>query len=309
MAYSAAALIAGYARFRPDVTVAGVIFNFVNSEGHYKLLREACVDVGVAPLGFVPRANEIQLPSRHLGLKITPDHDYESVIARAAAHVAKTVDVDRLLAATRRPAPVAPPTRMRDPAEAPLRIAVARDDAFNFTYFENLQALERRGPVTFFSPVRDHRLPEADLLYLAGGYPELFLDALTGNQEMLAAIREHAQAGRRILAECGGLMYLGRDIVDAQGRSHPMAGLLPVSTSMQQAGFSLGYRTVELDGRTWRGHEFHFSRLIELEPLASVACVRDAKEREVETKIYRWKGVLASYVHFYWGGHASLPGD
>jgi cobyrinic acid a,c-diamide synthase len=308
MAYSAAALISGYARFRPEVRVVGVIFNFVNSLGHFELLKQACADVGVEAVGYVPRSDALRLPSRHLGLAISPENDYESVIARAAEHVRKTVNVERLLEVTRSVG-VAPAVESRPEGSAAhrLRIAVARDDAFNFTYQENLHALQRFGEVEFFSPMRDRALPAADLLYFAGGYPELFVDALAANAAMHAAIRAHAASGRRILAECGGLMYLARELVDAKGRAHPMVGLLPVQTSMQSAALTIGYRTVEIEGRVWRGHEFHFSRSTEFEPLESAGRVADARGRNVPTKIYRHGGVLASYVHFYWAEQDALP--
>lgn len=306
MAYSAAALVAGYARFRSDVRVVGVIFNFVNSERHYEILREACADIGVEALGYVPRSDTVRLPSRHLGLAISPENDYEAVITRAAAHIAKTVAIERLLALTTRPSPerVKPP-QVRD-TSVRRRIAVARDEAFNFTYHENLNALERLGKIVYFSPLHDTAVPEADLVYLAGGYPELFLEPLAANSMLRSSLQAHAAAGRAVFAECGGMMYLGRHIVDAAGRQHAMAGLLPLETSMQQARLTLGYRRVQIAGREWRGHEFHFSTLVELEPLGSAARVSDARDREVATKVYRRSNIVASYVHFYWGEHTDL---
>jgi cobyrinic acid a,c-diamide synthase len=253
----------------------------------------------------VPRTDTVRLPSRHLGLAISPENDYEAVIARAAAHVEKTVAIDRLLAVTTQPAPIAAPSIVAE--HAPLhRIAVARDEAFNFTYYENLEALQRLGEVVYFSPIHDHVVPSADLIYLAGGYPELFLEKLASTTSLISSLRAHANAGGRVLAECGGLMYLGRHIVDVSGRRHAMADLLPLETSMQNARLALGYRTVALPGRILRGHEFHFSTLSELEPLTSVARVTDTRGHEVATKIYRQHNIVTSYIHFYWGEDQGL---
>jgi len=305
MAYSAAPLLAGFRQFRADVKIAGVIFNFVNSDRHYHMLRDAATDAGVEALGYVPRNEAMHLPERHLGLAVSPEHDYETIIARAAAHVAQTVDIERLLALTAKTVPVPPPSVPRATGRRQ-RIAVARDEAFNFTYHENLRALAELGDVVEFSPLRDTVPPAADLIYLAGGYPELFLEPLAANESMRRALLAHAAGGGRIFAECGGLMYLGQHIIDAAGKRHPMAGVLPVETSMQTRRLTLGYRRVEWEGRTFRGHEFHHSTLTETAPLASVATVTDARGRSVPAKIYRQGGVFASYVHFYWGEECAL---
>jgi len=301
MAYSAAPLLQGFSQFHRGVRVAGAIFNFVNSPGHFRYLSQACADVGVEALGYVPENDGLRLPSRHLGLAISPENDYEAVIRRISAHIGQTVDIRRLLEITSvQPVAEPPPAR---PASTPghLRIAIARDEAFNFFYHENLQAFSRWGDVTAFSPLRDASVPEADLVYLAGGYPELHLDQLSANAPMRDSIRAYCERGGRVLAECGGLMYLGRQIVDAQGRGHPMAGFLGIETSMREARLSLGYREVADGARMYRGHEFHHSVLREIQPLASASRVTDARGREVGTKIYHKLNVWASYVHFYWG--------
>ena len=305
MAYSAAPLLAGFRQFRPDVKIAGVIFNFVNSDRHYQILRAAAADAGVEALGYVPRNEAMGLPERHLGLAVSPEHDYETIIARAAAHVSQTVDIDRLLALTVGPAHTPPPSAPRATGRRQ-RIAVARDEVFNFTYHENLRALADLGEVVEFSPLRDAAPPAADLIYLAGGYPELFLEQLAANESMRHALQAYASGGGRIFAECGGLMYLGQHIIDAAGKRHPMAGVLPVETSMQTRRLTLGYRCVDWAGRTFRGHEFHYSTLTESAPLTSFATVTDARRRAVPTKVYRQGGVFASYVHFYWGEECAL---
>lgn len=160
-----------------------------------------------------------------------------------------------------------------------IAIAVARDAAFNFTYRANIDALRRLCEVFFFSPLQDADLPQCDLLYLPGGYPELFAEQLAGNMAMREQIRAYAEAGGRVLAECGGFMYLCRDI-DGQ----PMCGILPYSATMQGARLHLGYRETVLNGIMLRGHEFHYSTTIP----------------EAPTPFIHYKNIRAGYPHWYW---------
>jgi cobyrinic acid a,c-diamide synthase len=178
---------------------------------------------------------------------------------------------------------------------------VARDEAFAFTYQQNLNVLAHFGPITFFSPLHDVALPETDFLYLPGGYPELYAQALSENETMRTSIRDHCQSGGLSYAECGGLMYLSQSIETNDGTVWPMADVLDVVTSMQQAKLTLGYRTINWDGLQIRGHEFHYSVGHEMSPQVSVASMTNAKDIPVETKLYRSQNTFASYVHLYWG--------
>lgn len=155
-----------------------------------------------------------------------------------------------------------------------MRILIARDEAFNFTYRANIDALRQLGEVAFFSPLHDEALPPCDLLYLPGGYPELYLDDLSLASGLRQQIYDYAQAGGRILAECGGFMYLCRDI---DGRA--MCGIFPFSATMENARLHLGYR----QQGDMRGHEFHYSHLRQEHPM-----------------INRYKNVIAGYTHWYW---------
>ena len=264
MAYSVAPFLQGFSQFHRRVHVAGAIFNFVNSAGHFHYLSQACADVGVEALGYIPANGGLRLPSRHLSLAISPENDYEAIVRRIAAHLGQTVDVLRLLEIASVPPVTAAPAAQPVSAPPRLKIAVARDEAFNLFCHETLQAFSRWGEIICFSPLRDASLPEADLVYLAGGYPELYLEQLTANTAMREALRAYCERGGRVLAECGGLMYLGRQIIDAQGRSHPMVGFLGIETSMREARLSLGYREVADGPHRYRGREFHFSILREL---------------------------------------------
>jgi cobyrinic acid a,c-diamide synthase len=310
MAYSVAPLIHGLNTFDPEVKIAGVVFNFVRTESHYAFLKEACEDVGVKALGYLPPNEDIKIPSRHLGLYI--EDLFDDLIEKAADHLENHIAVDSLLACGREV--IAQKEEEKSAAPRKYRIAVARDEVFTFTYYQNLRVFEELGEMVYFSPLHDSLLPEADLLYLAGGYPELHLKQLSANTAMQQAIANFAANGGRIIAECGGMMYLGQSIIDEEGHTFPMAGIFSFSTSMQNKKLSLGYRRVELEGLSLKGHEFRYSSLVDLHltgfenlsGVGSVAKVFSARNHEVETKIYRHKNVLASYIHFYWAEEEQL---
>jgi len=189
MAYSAAPLLHGFRTFDPALNLVGVIFNQVNTPSHYSYLEAAARDAGVEPLGYVPHSEGIAISERHLGLNTSASYDRETVINAMADHVEKTVDIDRLLALSQCPRSVA--QHLRQKPKGSLRIAVARDEAFNFLYQENLEVLAAHGTIEWFSPLADQRLPEADLVCLAGGYPELYAEKLFSNRAMCNAIAEY----------------------------------------------------------------------------------------------------------------------
>lgn len=174
-------------------------------------------------------------------------------------------------------------------------IAIARDEAFNFTYRANIDKLREMGEVTFFSPLNDAVLPQCDFLYLPGGYPELFADALESNSSMRRSIVEYIENGGRVLAECGGFMYLCRDI---DGKK--MCGIFPFSATMEGARLHLGYRQMG----DIRGHEFHYSSIIEPQKMPNEIivehCLKSAKGTDVSTRQYCYKNVIAGYTHWYW---------
>lgn len=179
-----------------------------------------------------------------------------------------------------------------------MNILIARDEAFNFTYRANIDALRRMGTVTFFSPLHDSELPHCDLLYLPGGYPELFAAQLEANAALRHSVSDYAEADGRIFAECGGFMYLCHDI-DGQC----MCGVLPFHATMQDARLHLGYRQMTVDGETLRGHEFHYSSVID-EPLPATVTrlmlQHSANGSPVATPLYKYKNVVAGYTHWYW---------
>ena len=184
-------------------------------------------------------------------------------------------------------------------------IAIAKDSAFNFTYRANIDALRELGEVTFFSPINDERMPECDLLYLPGGYPELFASELADNVTMRESIKAFAERGGRIFAECGGFMYLCNDIDGI-----PMCGVFPFSATMMDARLHLGYRQLcntklsTLNSQLAKGHEFHYSSVIEPDSLPEGIRKEQfqlsAKGQPVDTALYHYKNVLAGYTHWYW---------
>ena len=308
MAYSAAPMLYGFRMFDPALKLAGVIFNQVNTASHYSYLEAAARDAGVEPLGYVPRSETVAISERHLGLDTSAGYDREGVIAAMAEHIGKTVDVDRLLeiAQVERPCtPVIPPSMVKGNKV----IAVARDEAFNFVYRENIEVLGEYGSVVFFSPLHDEGLPEAAMLYLAGGYPELYAEQLSANSTMREQIAAYSRNGGRIYAECGGMMYLGKTITLKDGSLYPLCGALDLETTMQESRLTLGYRKVLLDGcaAELKGHEFHYSRISHQGELQNIATVKNARGEHVATPLFRKGNTTASYIHLYWGETREAP--
>lgn len=297
MAYSAAPLLHGFVSFRPQLRFAGVIFNFVNSASHYEFLREAALDAGIQPLGYIPLNQEIQIGSRHLGLDISSDAGYSQIIESAADHIEKHLDISAILDLCKtRHQPKSYPTR----PTGNMRIAVAQDEAFNFAYSENISALEELGELVFFSLLRDFSLPVCDMLYLVGGYPELYLEELSANESMRAAVLDYCQAGGRVWAECGGMMYLCGSIIDADGNEFAMAGALNQTASMTDMKLHLGYRKLVMGDHEFRGHEFHYSHIEQSSETPVPLQMLTARNRPVGAAIFAKGNIRASYVHFYW---------
>lgn len=298
-AYSVAPLLYGFKNFYPGIKIAGVIFNFVGSESHYQFLKDACEDVGVTPLGYVPKNEKLNLPSRHLGLQISDSSQYNSTIEEIATHISKTVDIEKLLQLSLTSFQQIKIKKIKEKGH--LKISVAKDKAFNFTYHENLSALEKLGEVTFFSPLEDHELPVTDLLYLAGGYPELHLNELSSNFSMRESINKYCTQGGCVIAECGGMMYLSESIIDSNSKEYPMVGYLEQKTSMEDMKLKLGYRKIQINDNICFGHEFHYSKILNPVKEYSVGEIYSARNKKLDTLLFRKNNTIASYIHFYWG--------
>jgi len=294
-AYSTAALLSGFLHFRSDVRIAGVIYNKVKSPRHEQMLRQVCDDLKINCLGCIPKSQELEQGSRYLGLDFTKTSD----ISVLAEMLGKHVEISALgkLGLSSGESP----TLLRgksDFAPGKVRALVARSqEAFSFIYQETL---DNFGQTRYFDP--ETQVPDLngiDLLYLPGGYPEKHLEALVQNEACRQAIHDYAEQGGRIIAECGGMMYLCRSIVTDAGE-YPMCGVLPYSITARKADrhLSLGYRRFTLDGREYRGHEFHYTQFLGQSP-ESITQVYNAKGEPVPTPVFRYKSVLASYTHLY----------
>lgn len=303
-AYSVAPLLYGFKNFAPEINIAGVIFNFVASESHYNFLREACEDVGIRSFGYLPKNSNIEMPSRHLGLTLDKEYLFDAFADKAASFIENHVDIDGLLLSSRSVINTSGIEEINKKGDKKHKIAAASDEAFNFVYHENIEYLKKIGTVSFFSPLTDNCLPDADFIYFPGGYPELYLKELSDNKELHKSIRNYAQNGGRILAECGGMMYLSSSITDKDGKEFPMVDIFNQKASMENMKLKLGYRKFDYNGISIKGHEFHYSHVNG--DLSSMAQQYNAKDMPVDTKLLRYKNVLAGYTHIYWAEMDSL---
>lgn len=298
-AFSVGAVLHGMKHFRPTSEVVGVVFNRVASESHYRFLREAAEEAGVVPLGYLPKTQLLEVPSRHLGLSLEELSTLDTLPETVADLIEQYVQLDRLLELIQRPRPM-----LREEAPLPavegMKVAVARDQAFNFIYAENLRRLSQLGELVYFSPLANEAVPASDLVYLPGGYPEFYLDQLATADQTRLTLRDHVQRGGKVLAECGGMMYLCRELRDEQGQAYPMAGILELEATMEQMRLRLGYRKLQLGGQEWRGHEFHYSRIAAGEE-STKGQQRSARDEEVPTLLYAKGNVRAGYTHLYFG--------
>jgi cobyrinic acid a,c-diamide synthase len=326
-AYSMAPLLSGFINFRPDIRIAGVIFNRVGSPRHYRMLQEVCEDLNVTCLGYLPKQKELEQESRHLGLDFSRSKETEG-LDMLAGLLEEHVDWELLLSTTGLPLPAAAVKEkpvLSEPGK--LHVSVARnEESFSFLYAEHLDILRRMGTVTFFNPEQDRAIPqETDLLYLPGGYPENRLEELAGARLARESIRSYIEAGGRTLAECGGMIYLSQFVLsdgDTDGGSagncvgnigNEMVGVLPfsITNERKRRKLTLGYRQFDYNGWRLKGHEFHYTQFAVPEtdgkeggacslPL-SIAQVYNAKGGKVTTPVFRYKNLIASYTHLYWG--------
>ena len=311
MARSAAAMVHGYATFDPDVRVAGIVLNRVGSDTHEKMLREALGPLGIPVVGVLRRDANISTPDRHLGLVPAVERREEArrSIDALGGVVSRSIDLDAILrlAATAGSLRVEPWSPGSPEERTPsVRVAVAAGPSFSFLYRENVELLEGAGAeVVTFDPTTDEDLPEAsDALYLGGGFPETYAEALSANEPMRAGIRDFAESGRPVVAECGGLLYLSRKL---DGR--PMCSVLDIEVRMTDR-LTLGYREARAlsdsplteRGATVRGHEFHYSKV---DPSTGGSPAWELAGRGAEGFVVG--GVHASYLHTHWAATPELP--
>ena len=314
IARSVAAIVHGFASFDPQLTVAGVVLNRIGSEGHAALLREAIAPLGIPVLGALGRDDRITAPERHLGLVPAAERPARAraALQTLAGAIARDVDLDAVLRLAR--AAPALPGPAWDPGAEPVselsvRVAIARGPAFSFHYEENLELLRAAGAeLTPFDPLVDPELPDnAQALLLAGGFPEAYGAELEANAPLRAQVAALAAAGRPVLAECGGLLYLMQEL-----DGHRMCGVLPGDGHM--GGLHLGYREATAAtavpwlaaGERVRGHEFHYSEVRPgpgAPPPAWELSLRDGPRAEG----FAAGALQAGYLHVHWAAHPDIP--
>ncbi|NOY65371.1 MAG: cobyrinate a,c-diamide synthase, partial [Nitrospirae bacterium] len=267
------------------------------------------------------------IPERHLGLTTAEESPFDSrFYDTIRGTLSKTIDIDRLLSIATVDRDIETSKRGKKHlstiplSNKKLRVALAYDRAFSFYYPENLNLLKSAGAeIVTFSPLDDKSLPEADLVYLGGGYPELYAEGLSGNRDLLSTLCRLASEGLPIYAECGGLIYISEGIYDTQGRYFPMAGILPFVMRMRQRRAYLGYREVMLEDDVffgkkhtrYRGHEFHYSEIVEEanaeklknRGIKTIYRIFDKENVFVKIEGYRYQNTIGSYVHLHFGSN------
>jgi len=337
-ARSAAAIVKGFETFDPDLSLAGVIFSQTGSMRHYEYLRDAVEQNCKTPcLGFMPKNEKIVMPERHLGL-MTSDELVISpeVLSILVSMVEEHIDMDALLKKLPKKQPMVEPGKnLEDPSLSSIKptmaeevtspvIAVARDKAFCFYYQDNIDGLKKAGArIVTFSPLTDDHLPHGiDGIYLGGGYPEVFAKTLSGKKELMARILSLSMTGMPIYGECGGFMYLCRQVSGMDGKEcHGMVGCFDFNVQMSGRLRSLGYREITLTsdtvigkkGAVIRGHEFHYSALkekksenganIEDPAVNNVYHVTSRSGQDLLLKGYQKNQTLGSYLHVHFGSN------
>ncbi|MBW8072244.1 MAG: cobyrinate a,c-diamide synthase [Ferrovum sp.] len=295
MAQTFGALALGLKNYDARLDFAGVLANRVGSPRHARLLASS-LPASLTWWGSIMRDPALTLPERHLGLVQAAElPDLEERLTHAALALPEALRCfDQLPSMTfPTPAPSAPPERFLDG----LRIAIARDHAFSFLYPANLSLLRTLGAqLTFFSPLRGELLPSCDALWLPGGYPELHLKALAAHFHCMATIRQHHEAGKPILAECGGMTYLTQRLISKEGDHADLVGLIPGEATVQPRLAALGLQSLHTPQGELRGHTFHYSRLETTLPPATHA--QNAQNEEGEA-VYCINSLTATYLHSY----------
>ncbi|OGW08691.1 MAG: hypothetical protein A2W77_08995 [Nitrospinae bacterium RIFCSPLOWO2_12_39_16] len=305
MTRSIAALVNGYMNFEPDIKISGVILNNVSGSRHEAKLRAALEHYSaVEVLGSIPRSPSLGIPERHLGL-IPQGENSEllSVIENIGDIVEVNVNIDRIIEVSKNVSSFQLSAFSFQPAisKSGIKIGVAMDRAFSFYYPENLEALKNTGAeIIFFNTLEDRYLPDIDALYIGGGFPEVFMDELDGNESLRRDIKNAVENHMPVYAECGGLMYLSRSITWS-GKTRKMVGAIPCDTEMTKRLQAHGYVILQdkVSGLEIRGHEFHYSRIRNLGDVNFLYKVIRGKGIDGQHDGIAYKNVIASYSHLH----------
>lgn len=310
MAETIAAVASGMAHFRPGLNYYGAIANRVASDKHATIIEKSTTNL----LGSIRRSDSFVLPSRHLGLVQAAEVDnLEFKLDSAAAEMTGTRLVEMPPLTTfsncQLPSVDSFDSSQSMPLAEPLlkgkKIAIAKDNAFSFLYQANLDLMEAMGAtLSFFSPLEDQTFEPSDCVYLPGGYPELFLDLLSGNKKTIGALTNHVSSGGKIYAECGGMLFLLNSLIDVTGNEYKMAGLIPAEAKMNKRLSALGHQYLSTDSGELRGHTFHYSELTTALPAFTHARAKyGGKQGEA---MFRHGNINASYVHFYFPSNPKI---
>lgn len=311
---SIAAILKGVENFERGLKLGGFVLNHVAGKRHEAVIRESIEKYLRPPvLGALPRLKDLRMPERHMGLTPQQEHpEVDDAIAWATELVEKHVDIDALIKiAAKAPAlstqaePALPAPRGKRP-----RIGVIVDSAFQFYYPENFDSLERRGAeLVRLSALTDRALPSLDALYIGGGFPETHAIALSENRSFRRSLKAAAQSGLPVYAECGGLIYMGRKL-KMEGKSYPMAGVLPIDFELRRRPQAHGYTALKVSkanpflkrGLELKGHEFHYSKVTRVDTGDGVSfAYRMLRGEGIADGMdgLMFKNVLATYTHIH----------
>ncbi len=310
---TAAAVVLGMKMLDDKVNIAGVVLNLVAGKRHQAILRNAIEnETGIPVIGMIPKYRKADLlPSRHLGLVMPEEmRKAKESVMEAGKLVSENVDIDKIFEiAKNAPAVEFQDSRKTEASKSGVKIGYFRDRAFSFYYPENLEALEDKGAeLIAVSSIEDKSLPEIDALYIGGGFPETNIDAILKNESMMHSVRNAAEKGLPVYAECGGLIYLTRSL-EYKGSKYPMADVFPVDVEMGKKPRGHGYSVVKADrknpffpeGTEIKGHEFHYTQIVSGENETALEVIRGTGCFPGRDGLIK-KNVFASYLHIHAAG-------
>lgn len=312
MAASSAAMVLGYKQLDNDVNIKGVIVNNVKSKSHYEIIKKAIEEYcNIEVLGYFPPNNEFSLESRHLGLIPSVEIDLLKIkFNNLASEIEKYIDIDRIIEISETQeieSSFKLDSFVKENFSKGKSIAIAYDKAFNFYYRENIELLEKLGlEIKYFSPLKDSEIPEADYIYIGGGFPEIFAKEIEDNKSMRDSIIKAHEKNIPIYAECGGLMYLGDSLIDQQNNKYNMVGIFngtsKMTSSLKKFGYCYGQAkqntVLSKNDEIIKGHEFHHSIFETNEPCAyTMIKTRDGEVVDEWDGGYSKGNTLATYLH------------
>ena len=303
---SIAATALGFTKFHRNSRISGIILNKIGSKKHEILCRSALENLKIPIIGVIPKNTENILESRHLGLiPVVEQKELQRKIKQVSQQISDYLDFEKLVKICKNVEHI-PKTKLQKFKKPNISIAVALDSSFNFYYHDNIQALRREGAkIKFFSPISDKKIPKCDSVYIGGGFPEILGKKLSQNHSMKKSIKQAAENGIPVYAECGGLMYLTKSIKH-NNQKYKMVGLFDAETQMTKK-MTLNYTQGRITSnclisspRNFNAHEFHYSKIINIPKDAKF--LYDLKIGEgISSKKdgFSEYNIVASYCHLY----------